>query len=151
MKWFTDADNITDMGLNAYGNPVNDDEVKLCEIWINTYLIKTKHNRALGTSYKLKHYVEKWARCLHDLNIKLHDENMNLIKNTCYVSNGAFIQAMKNLYFEYSLPKGSSINPYFGAKYNGPYIYEQYFKYIPRTSKEWEQVLAPTLSAINVY
>jgi len=150
MRWFTDSDIITNEGLNSCGEPPQENEVKLCEIWIRTYLVKTNKNRELGTSYRLKHYVENWARALFDLGIKLKDADNYPINNECYVSNGAFIQAMKNLKFEYSLQRGTRVNPYFGAKYNGPYIHEQYIKYIPRNSDEWRTVLSPLLRPITV-
>lgn len=149
MRWFADSDIITNSGLNSCGEPPYENEVKLCEIWIKTYLIKGNKNRSLGTSYKLKHDVENWARALLNLKIKLKDKENHPIVNGCYISNGAFVQAMRNLNFEYSLPQNGSITPYFGAKYNGPYIHEHYIKYIPRNSDEWVMVLSPLLSSIN--
>lgn len=149
MRWFADSDIITNAGLNSCGEPPHENEVKLCEIWIKTYLIKGTKNRSLGTSYKLKHDVENWTRALRNLGITLKDEESHPIDNGCYISNGAFVQAMRNLNFEYSLPQKGSITPYFGAKYNGPYIYENSGKYIPRNSNQWETVLSPLLSSIN--
>lgn len=77
-------------------------EIRLCEIWLDKYAIKTKRYNKDFTSYGLKHYVE--------------DECGT------YVSNGALIQAGINKGFEFKKISGL-YNVYFKMKINnGDYL-----------------------------
>lgn len=146
MKRFTETDKITANGFNA-GDVENVDEahVKLCEIWIRMCLQKQKTiNKNLGSSYTLKHKVENFGKCLYHDKVKLKE-----IGYVTYVTNGAFIKAMKNLGYYYSSPHGT-INPYFNARYVGPMkVDKNLLKDVPHHENDWDIFLTPLLSAIE--
>jgi hypothetical protein len=146
MKYFSSQDIIKASGLNSLDNGLpREDEVKLCEIWIKMYLVKSKNiNKKLGSSYHLKHIVEHFGQALAHNGIQLRG-----LGYITYVSNGAFIQAMKNNGYCYSDPH-NTINPYFNAKYNGPYLFDYYLKDIPNSSDQWDKLLSPLLSMISI-
>lgn len=146
--WLEDVE-ISEQGLIP-GLPLNEDHVKLAKLWIKTYLVPRKTiNKRIGSSYHLKHIVENWAGVMDDYGIVLHDETGKAIQNNTYISNGAFISAMLQYEYGFMCFKGS-INPYFAAQYNGPYIQDStHGKSMPHSDDEWDLLLKPFLKAIN--
>lgn len=147
MRYYYDDVDVSENGIGQGKSPAAN-EIKLAKIWIKMYLIPRKTiNKGIGTSYRLKHMVENWARVMNDYGIKLYDAG-EVIENQSYISNGAFISAMFELGYGYSCPKGWP-NPEFAATYNGPYIIEVYGKKLPHDAHEWEDLLKPFLQAIE--
>jgi hypothetical protein len=148
IKMFGSSDKITDMGLNTggTGKKPNDDEVQLCEIWIKTYLSHAdKVNYELESSYHLKHVVENWLTTLYIAKIDLKNEQGEVIENQCYVSNGAFIEAMRRLDFMFASQSGS-INPYFCAVYTGARLKDKYGRpryTMPCDEHDWRRIICP--------
>jgi hypothetical protein len=142
IKSFCDIDKISATGFGVAGRPVNKDQVKLCEVWIDSYLTPTttKISHELGDSYRIKHVVENWAQALNDIGISLIDENGNAIKNAGYVTNGALITAMRNKNILY---RGKDLNLEFAVKYTGTKIKIDYVNKVPYAKEEWLQVIAP--------
>ena len=145
---FSAFDNITAMGLNAGGDKPEESHVKACEVWIKVYLRwNDKINYSLGSSYGLKHVVEYWLKVLHTANIDLKNENGEIIENHCYVSNGAFIEAMKRQNFLHVSHPGD-INPHFCAEYIGPRLKEEYSRNsyrMPKSEHDWNKIICPWL------
>ena len=78
----------------CWGDPKEDipkDEIELCEKWIKEFVKERKTINRDFSSYRLKHIVEKHFKK--------------------YISNGAFIQASKNLGFK--IKPCNSLNAYF--------------------------------------
>lgn len=155
MRIFTVYDTISAHGLNGYvRNPDNEvpdeSEVKLCMIWIELYLKRTSRitsfkSNKLGSSYHLKHTVENWAKVLYKNDVVLKDDEGNIIENHCYVSNGAFIEAMKRNWYMWSVGRGG-VNPIFNADYNGPSLSDPHnpkCKIIPHSEDSWRKILFP--------
>jgi hypothetical protein len=92
---------------------INKKQVELCEKWIKEFVKERKTINKDFSSYKLKHMVE---------------EHFNQ-----YISNGAFIQASKNLGFKIK-PCGN-INAYFNMRI----LKEDYSKELKKIAKGFSE------------
>ena len=152
-RQFRNSDVINMGGLNCPSEkrPVDPMQVKLCEIWINNYFTvrTTRYNEERDFrnyhSYYLKHAIENWAHGLYDYGILLKDDEGNVITNMQYVSNGAFIQALRNLGYKIEENKKGTGNVIPFAVYTGKYVGHTYDenKYIPHSEEEWTRVMFP--------
>ena len=88
------------------GKPPREEEVRLCQEWIQTFASSRKTINTKRSSYGLKHVVERWARI--------------------YVSNGAFLQAVANLGLEIIPFGGKSPNAAFKLNYPKEPICQRY-------------------------